>query len=270
MIVSTRLFAAAILVSLSIVPVGALAQSAPPPAVPAAAPAVVKGPVYGVLSLIGDRFEIVAEQSPVDALLDADSRASIGIDTPVFDSIAVSATADVVRRIQPNAELAAINTRSAVLFEKFRTLFAETGNTMAIPEAILEVLKEQQATHFILITKHRDNGRLRFANMAENAGRLEGLGFYLDASSITRNNVTLDLAKGYIAPYVYMRISLVDLKSMQVVKRQTVTASSVFSPEANRGSANPWNALTSAEKVRALDVLIRREITRVVPMLFSE
>ena len=114
-------------------------------------------PVYAVLSLIGDKLNIIVARQQTGTRVDANLRESVAISNAVFDDAAVSAIAEAVRKIDPKAELAAINTRSAVLFEKQRELFAQSGEKILIPDAILTALKNQNASHLFLLTKRRDD-----------------------------------------------------------------------------------------------------------------
>jgi hypothetical protein len=74
---------------------------------------------------------------------------------------------------------------------------------------------------------------------------------------------------GFVAPYVYVRLVLVDVASGQILSTQTVTAASPV-PTTRRDAAvgNPWEALSPVEKVNAIRGLIAREMARAVPLLF--
>jgi hypothetical protein len=230
---------------------------------PATAPAV-SAPVYAVLSLIGDKLNIVIAQLQTGTRLDINQRDSIDIDNAVFDNAAVSAVAAAVRKIDPKAELAAINTRSAVLFEKQRTLFAQSGDTISMPGAIRDALKAQSATHLFLITKRRDDANAQFTDgSSDGKGRLEGLGFYLDGSMQTKVSQTGASGRGFVAPYVYIDVALIEVASSRVIKKEKITVSNpVSGGAAEKDIGNPWAALSSSEKVRLVDFLVRREIER--------
>lgn len=226
-------------------------------------------PVYGVLSIIGDRLDIVVAMPQVGTNLDPNRRDSIPIAESVFDDTAVSSIAGAVRKLKPNAELTALNTRSPVLFEKHRSLFADNGETIAIPDAIRAALKAQNATHLFLVTKHRDDVAALFSDgTIDGKGKLEGLGFYLDGSVNTTDGATGKSGRGYIAPYAYFSIALVDLATSKLIKKQKIISSwPVSAGVAEKDIGSPWAALSSADKVRLVNKLIDREINRVVPEL---
>jgi hypothetical protein len=258
-----------ILASFSLLQVVATAnaQTAAAPAAAQSAPA----PVYAVLSLIGDKLNIVIAQVQTGTRIDVNQRDSIDIESPVFDNSAVNAVTTAIRKIDPKAELSAINTRSAVLFEKHRTLFAQSGDTISMPDAIRDALKAQSATHLFLITKRRDDANAQFRDgSSDGKGRLEGLGFYLDGSMQTKVSQTGANGRGFVAPYVYIDVALIDVASSRVIKKEKITVSNpVSGGAAEKDIGNPWAALSSAEKVRLVDLLVRREIERVVPELMK-
>ncbi len=226
--------------------------------------------VYGVLSLIGDKLTIIVAQPQVGSNLDPNRHRVVAIEEPVFDNIALRATVDAVRATRPAAELAAINTRSPVLFEKQRDLFVENNEVLSVPDAILaalQALQAQQATHLILITKHRDETKIQMANITDGAGRLEGLGFFLDGSTETRDASTGLVGRGYISPYAYFRIALIELPSRKIVSRRNITATMPFTSGRAPTGDDPWTALTPTEKVQAIEVLIKREIARLLPSM---
>jgi len=223
--------------------------------------------VYGVLSLIGDRLDIVVAAQPTATSMDPNRRESLPIAETIFDDTVLAAIVSTVRRVAPNAELASLNTRSPALFEKHRTLFAEAGNTITIPEAIRDVLKAQGATHLFLITKRRDEASTLFDDVISGSrGKLEGLGFYLDGAVETRDAGSGRIGRGYLAPYAYLDIRLIDLASSTVVKRQKVVDSWPVSVGTSAaGAAGMWGVLSAGNKVRLVNELIKRELNRVVP-----
>ncbi len=238
-----------------------VASPAPmPPSTPA---------VYGVLSLIGDKLTIIVAQPQIGFNLDPNRRRIVPIEEPIFDSIALRATVDAVRATRPAAELAAINTRSPVLFEKQRDLFVENGDVLSVPDAILGALQAQQATHLILIAKHRDETKIQLTNIADGAGRLEGLGFFLDGSTETRDAETGHTGRGYISPYAYFRLTLIELPSRKIISRRNITATMPFTSGRAASGDDPWTALTPTEKVQAIEALIKREIARVLPGMLT-
>lgn len=254
--------------------VGGIARGVPVIAAPGVAPADV--PVYAVLSLIGDRLDIVVRQLQTGTRVDNNLHQSVAMTDPVFDSVAVSAVATAVRLADAKAELAAINTRSQLLFDQQRTLFEVSNGVMAMPDAIRNALRDQGATKLVLIGKHRDDASFKFATgYSDGAGKLEGLGFYLDGTwrTVTRDALTGNSlgGQGFIAPFAYLQVTLVDFPSGRVIGRKLVTAAIMAGAgRAQQDIGEPWNALTSAEKVRLINRLIERELAVAVRELIAQ
>jgi hypothetical protein len=243
-----------------------LHAAAPVYAQATAVPAVA--PVYGLLSLVGDQLGIVVAQPQTDARLAPYKREAILIDEPVFDDAAINAASEAIRKVVPQADLSALQTRSPVLFDRQRVLFEEKGSAIAVPEAIKAALAQQKATYLVLITKHRDEINLQFGHDRNISGKLEGIGFYVD-DTLTASRGTGTGSGGFIAPFAYLRVALIDTRNWQVIAKQTITASTTIASAQTLEASSPWNAMTSAEKIRAMDRLLRRELGRVIPILLK-
>ncbi|MBL8523679.1 MAG: hypothetical protein JNN20_08320 [Betaproteobacteria bacterium] len=233
----------------------ASAQSAPAPAAPPADPRV-----FGLLSLIGDELNIVIARG---AKADGTRNEPLPVAEPMFDNAAIQAAGTGIRKVIPRAELAVLNTRSQVLFDRQRELFAEANGVMKIPDAIRDALKSQQATHLMLIAKHSGVAQMHFAGNSDGTAQVEGLGFCIDASMLVENSSTAAAQRGMIAPFAYINVSLVDLSSSKVLKKQTIAVTStISSARAQQSNQSPWLALSAAEKVSIIDRLVQREVGR--------
>ncbi len=238
-------------------PAPAAGANTAPPATPA-----VDSRVFGLLSLIGNELNIVIARG---SRADGTRSEPLAVTEPMFDNAAIQSAGSGIRKVIPRAELAVLNTRSPVLFERQRELFTESGGTMKIPDAIRDALKAQQATHLLLITKHRGEAQLHFAGNSDGAAQVEGLGFCIDASMLVENSSTAAAQRGMIAPFAYINVALVDLATMKVLKKQAITATStISSARAQQTNQSPWLALSAAEKVSIIDRLVQREVARTV------
>lgn len=227
-------------------------------------------PVYAVLSLVGDSLGIVVSEPRTGSHLDRNRRETpVPVTGDVFDSAVVLATAQAAAQRVPGAQFSALNTRSPSLFKDQHERFPIIGNTLAWPVAIGEALSAQGATHLILVTKHRAATRIEFLDADTGSGSLEGLGFFVDGTLKVRDADRKTEGTGFVAPYVYVRLALVEVASGQVLRTQAVTAASPV-PSTRRDAAvgNPWEALSPVEKVNAIRSLIAREMARAVPLLF--
>lgn len=238
------------------------------PAVAQTTPAKPAAPVYAVLSLIGDRLEIVVRQPQIGSRVDQNRRDIVPVSDAAFDNAAVSAAAQAIRAARAGAEVSHLNTRSPVLFEKTRDLFDLQGETLTMPGAIRDALTAQGATHLVLITKRRDEAKFRYGNGGfEGAGNLEGLGFYLDTSTqtsyVNEGGQRANQGTGFIAPYAFIQVQLVAFPSGKLLAAKPVTDyQMVGAGVVEQGTTEPWNAMSAAAKARAVATLVLASVTK--------
>lgn len=239
----------------------AAGNAAPPPA--------PSTPVYAVLSLVGDKLDVVVPAKTPDNKPAENVHEYLPVGSALFDDAAVAAAAAAVKRHVPAAELARLNA-NAVLYEKQRALFEEKGDTIAMPDAIRDALREQGATHMVLITKLSDDVLKGFINAESTEGKIEGLGFYFDRSQPVYGADRNIIAYGSIAPFAWLRVAIIDVRTSRVLARQKITASTPIATASGVAEGtSPWNALSGEQKMNAIDRLVRREVGRAVSELLK-
>jgi hypothetical protein len=127
--------------------------------------------------------------------------------------------------------------------------------------ALRDLLVKAGATHLILVTKRR--GEARFATVdgtIGGGGAISGLGFYLDNETQMGNIDTKREGAGFLAPFSYLMVTLLDLPTMQVMRSKPALESLMWLPVEKKGADRAWDALSAKEKVDALELLIRRAI----------
>ena len=145
-----------------------------------------------------------------------------------------------------------------------------------MPDAIRDALRQQGATKFVLVRKHRDYANFQFINgYSDGAGKLEGLGFYLDGTwetrSVDQTTGAVRAGRGFIAPFAYLEVVLIDFPSGRVMGKKSSTGSfQVGAGRALQDIAEPWSALTSVEKVGLINQLIEREVSSAVQEIFTK
>jgi len=125
-------------------------------------------------------------------------------------------------------------------------------------EPLRPMLTQAKATHLVLFTKYRHEARFPLGNYQVGNGMIEGAGLYVDQTKWTRVAGTNERAPGFLSPYVYFQVSLVDLASSTVLANETLLGATTRS--AARGeSGGPWDAMTDEQKVKALVGIARKE-----------
>lgn len=231
-------------------------------------------PSYSVLSLIGDKLEIVSRELNTGTRINRNLRTPVALDNAVFDEAVARTAARVLHESLPGTVVSQLNTRSPVLFDRQRTLFEVKNEVLQMPEPIADAARAQGANRFLLVRKHRIEPRFAFSSGTIEGGgeALEGLGFYLDGTQMTQSfdkehNRTV-IGRGFIAPYVHAEVLLAEFPSGKVLGRRTVAANILAGSGREEGSINePWLAMSAADKVKWLNRLIDKDIGSAIASL---
>jgi len=222
---------------------------------------------FALMSLIGNSLTVVTHRPNTGALTDQNTQEIVDLPDAAFDRAALLAMDDALRAADSNTSAIMISPSSAALrTEQGRLL---DGQRFVSFQALDEVLNRAGATHLMLVTKHRAETALQTANFKTGSGMLEGLGFYIDRDKPLTRSDTGQRGIGFLAPYAYFKISLVDLATSTVQKEQAVTATTTRSAARSKDSVDPWDALSPTQKTSILRGMITREIARAVPALIQ-
>jgi hypothetical protein len=225
---------------------------------------------YAVMSLVGDGLLIVQYRVKTGSTLSGRQRQAVPVADPVFDRTALLAVEAAVKRAQPKAEVVLFGGRDPGLLEVQAKSLGSAGSAQAIADALVPRLPKTAATHLIIVTKAQSATALRVDQSVVDTGPLEGLGFYVDPSIVTRppEGSAAAGSQGLLAPFAYIDVALVDLATGRVVAERPVYASYSYT-ESQTGSLTPWDSLSSQEKMRILTKLIGDEVDKAVGALLG-
>jgi hypothetical protein len=211
---------------------------------------------FAVLSIVGDRMTVVSHVTETGTRVDRDRRDSIQMPPRALDNAMLGAMQAAIKRGAPDSEV--------IMLGATPQLFAAQGEAIEDPDVkpvvdlVKPVIEKAGVTHLVLVTKLRHDAMLRLADSYVGSGKLDGLGFYLDHQLLTEERGEGNPGRGFIAPFAYFRVSLVDVASGQVSGRRDVLGSTAVG--AGRSpSLLVWEALGAEEKVRLLMGLARKE-----------
>jgi len=222
---------------------------------------------YVAVSLLGDTVHVVTRQDQTGSRLDANLRESFEFNGGVFDQAALAALDAAVRKADTSAQFFGLKLPSAKVFGDPQALI--DGERFVTPAALAPVFKQVQATHLLLITNFRTDNKIRSMDESVGLGYLEGQGFFIDRDRWMKAESDSERYKGFLAPYTYFKVSLVDLASGKVLGNQQVTRGQAWISKRKEAAANPWEVFTTEQKVEALRTQIREEITAAVPVLLQ-
>jgi hypothetical protein len=227
----------------------ATAQTAPAPAT-----------TFAVLSLVGDQFTVVSRKDEVGSRLDQNARRSYKIDTAVLDEYALDAAEKTIGKLKPGASVLRFSIRDPRLFELQDKLLVDSGDSRGMREALAKLAREHQANRLVIVTKWRDDASFKLYSGTTGAGKISGLGFYLDPTTRMGRLDSGEEAFGFLAPYAYVSVALVDVASMKPIRSAPVRESVTSLPVHSKGAVVAWDALTVEEKLTALERNLRSAV----------
>ena len=217
-------------------------------------------PTYALLSLVGDEFTVVQRREETGSRLDQNVRRSYAVDDAVLDDVALAAAERVVKRLKPVSAVLRFSIRDRRLFEAQDKLFIDSNDTRGLREALGKLAREHQATRLVVVTKWRDDARFQLQTSTTGAGKISGLGFYVEPFERFRRSDNGEAANGFLGPYAYVNVTLVDVASMAPVRSVQARESQMDLPTHSSGAITSWNALTPERKVEALERVLRRAV----------
>ena len=223
---------------------------------------------YAVLSLVGDQLLVVQREMATGSRVDQNTRVAIPMPGNILDRAVLLAVDEAIRKAQPSAKPVLLSTRDPALYAVAEKSL-DAGGTARVFEAVRPVVASAKATHLVLVTKHRHRAMLRLKGGHVGSGWLEGVGFYLDHGSGDSGVLSTDTARGFISPFTYFKVSVIDLARGTIVAEDYAIGSNAYSPTSGQ-IGNAWTALTEEEKDKQLTQLIREETARVVPKLVAK
>ena len=219
-------------------------------------------PTFALLSLVGDQFTVVQASPETGSRLDPNVRRSFAIDDATLDDVALAAAERVVKTAKPASPVLRFSIRDPRLFELQDRLLSDSSDSRAVREALAKLAREHQATRLVVITKWRDDARFRLRSTTTGTGKVSGLGFYVDAFTRIREVESGQGASGFLGPYAYVNVTIVDVASMTPVRSVQARESEMDLPTHSSGAAAAWNVLTPERKVDALENVLRRAVEK--------
>jgi hypothetical protein len=220
---------------------------------------------YAVISLVGDRLDVVTYQPKVGSLMDSNSHSPLRFSEDLLDTVALRAVNHAMKATVPGADIALLAATEPSTFVDQARFF--DGNHVKLPHEIDEAVHRENIATLVLLTKHRGEAKLAVRDGNLGGGKLEGLGFYVDSNMPMESADRTHHSYGFIAPFVYVDVSLVDIASGRLLRQTTITATETIASSDNAEGADPWGAMTTKEKVSALSGLLSQNLAAIIPHL---
>jgi hypothetical protein len=250
---TTDLFRRALLAAICACAAGAAAQTPPPPASPSP-------PTFAVLSLVGDEFGVVFQRDQTGTSLNPNVRRSYPVATAMLDDVAVSTAEEALKRLKPVSPVLRFSIRDPRLFALQDQLLVDSAESRAMRAALVKLLRDNQATRLVLVTKWRDDARFKLYDRTTGTGKISGLGFYVDQLLQLQKIESGEQTEGFLGPYAYLSVTVLDAASMTPIRSVPARESEMRLPVDAKGAVRAWDALTPEGKVDALERVLRRAV----------
>lgn len=223
---------------------------------------------YAVVSLIGDKLSVVTHEASTGTTIERNRTQTLPVGGGVFDAEAMTQAEVALKRLDAGARVTLYDLSSPAMFEQQERFF--DGGRLKFSPAVVEAMRKDGATHLVLITKQLSTGRLQAGPRdSVGSGNLQGMGFYIDRSVPMINPDSGETGRGFFAPYVFARLSLIDLGSLEVVKESRIKANQSEASIGTVQSPDAWDALTPKGKIDALKALIDEHVPKAVEALIA-
>ena len=216
---------------------------------------------YAVISLIGDRMQLAFARGVDGQPVDRIERRYIPLDNTEIDKATLLAVDEQVKKLRPGSD--------PVLLQAFeRSYFDISAGTGALVEWVRPLVKDRKVTHLIIVSKLQYDGVPAVQKAFVGGGTLEGVGFYVGREAAPPGMSATSVGPGFLAPFAYFRVSLVELASGRLLREENGLASTMLSATAT-DSGNPWDTLSGKQKVETLMGLVSRELAIVMPKVLK-
>ena len=234
----------------------------------AASAAAQQPRTYAIASLVADGILVVRYDLGTGSNIPRNPRRFTPLATSELDHAVLFAVEDAVRKNDPLAKTVLLAAKDPELFKSPGEAGAPAAVRLA-PQlaAIRPMAAKAGATHLLLATKHRDEARIRFDDSTVGKGPLEGVGFYVDTEMRVGSRESGLSAIGFIAPFAYVNLALVDIATGSVLREETFRDAR---PHVSSTGAGPWEMHSGQEKAAMLKRMLQDGVSRaILPLLAS-
>ncbi len=222
---------------------------------------------YAVVSEVARQVSVVSYQPSVGKMGNNNRVQKIDVPDGALDKVFLLAAQKPLKAAPGVADVWLLAPAES---DFFGLTMISDGGRLAIPADLKAALQERKSTHLLLFSRYRADADIRFDNMTESTGPLEGLGYYIDMEMPVRQVNKKEQVYGYLAAYTHFRATLIDVASERVVKSLVTRATRINTAAGNDAKEqHPWQALSAGEKMAQLRDLTQREVARMVPELLQ-
>ena len=187
-----------------------------------AASAAAPGRRYVVMSLVSDKLSFVEKVgSTSDPTQNRPKTAEVPLPGSPYETAALRAIAAAMADADPGAGMSFLAASAPEFYADQDDWF--DGDAVKLPEKLRKAVTGEQAGLLLLLTKWRGEAAISDGKTTVGSGKIAGLGFYRYARREGQGSADTEV-HNYIAPFVYTRLSLIDLATFRLVRSQVIQA----------------------------------------------
>jgi hypothetical protein len=222
---------------------------------------------FAAISLVADELRIVGQQGTTGTALNQNEVVKIALNFDLIEAHALRAVTEAILKADASATVAPVKLTDARYYASQSTFVQ--GERAALPDDLLRTLRNGRVSHLVLLNKHRADARMNSGLQTFGSGRVEGLGYYVDHEARIREVGRAEVASGFLSPYVYVRLSVIDVASLAVLDSRTVVATQVLTAIGTKAGRDPWEVLDATQKIETLKQMIHNEVQDLVPKVLQ-
>jgi hypothetical protein len=222
---------------------------------------------YATMSLVGDQFTVVERREVTGTRIDSNGVAEVRIGSNVMDRAVLGVVNELIVKADPQAKPLTLLVDEPVLYQKQAQLF--DGKFLRLPTALIKAAKDGGATHVLLISKQRSAFGFTMQNGRPGQGVGEGLGFYIEPLMEIRSGKTGELAEGFLGLFAYLRATVVELATEEMVADRPMLGNNVHIAVGNAPGAVPWDSLSANDKLKAIANLAMKTVREQLPPVLA-
>jgi hypothetical protein len=222
---------------------------------------------FAVISEFGREIRVTAFAPTTGSRLDTNQEHRLETVDGAPDKLALMQARKVIAATEAGAKVWLLAPLDTDLLDA-RGDFAE-GSIVTLPADLADAMKQHGSTHLIAFTRYRGDAAIRVDNDTLGTGKFEGPGFYVDPHTLIEDTRTLHTTRGFLALYLYIHASLIDAGSGKVLRSHRIVATRLHSAQRPEDTGDPWNLLSTDEKLREISQMIIDEVGKAVPLLLA-
>lgn len=208
----------------------------------------------GVMSVLGREVQAVISAPTTGTRVDRNARDTLKVGNDIENFILRTVAEGVHREGLGEALLLGRPANGSTPWQR-------DGQAVLVTQGLLDAARAAKLSHLLLIQPARGEARLQMVRGVTGSGQLEGLGFYVDTALEVQRVDTNEWTVGFLAPYAYFDIFLVEVATLDLQSDYRARASVAVSAPGRQG-VNPWEALSAERKIEVLKQLTKDEIDK--------